>query len=416
MNIDSENYYESSKGAYTFRASPMLVNLCFYCGKIGHLDKACAKRLADIDKSCVMEGQYGEWLRAPENGGFSRSNYSSSPSRQNTNSPQQDKNGYQGSSSKINVASGSGKVAGVEETGEAQLSSQSKLKNMQIIGQSSSSQEVHNTSSKQIVSIMASHDEEHNHQQIVCIGQHTEPDLPMLDVQQDTHKSSQISTQPSSSSQPTTSKVKGWKRSKIQDGRLLRSNSQTDNGSNQESHKRSRALMCVPAQFSEEEDGLLLIPLVLVEVLFFLGTVLRVSFRLFIILFALKFKSDWLIGGDWNAIVDISEKRRGKDKILADMISFQNFINQMSMVEWSSSHSSAMVLNCYKTASDHSLMVLVSELTQRKSKARFIFNKQWVEKQDVMAVVKKAWEPLCSGTPMFQFQEKIKQTRVALLK
>ncbi|GER52284.1 non-LTR reverse transcriptase [Striga asiatica] len=139
-----------------------------------------------------------------------------------------------------------------------------------------------------------------------------------------------------------------------------------------------------------------------------------------------KWGQDWIIGGDWNAIVDLSEKRGGRDKSLADMLSFQNFINQMSMVEvnmqghkytwsnnrshehfveekldrvfgslrWSSSHSSTVVLNCYQTASDHSLLVLISELTQIKPKARFIFNKQWIEKQDVMDVVKKAWEPL----------------------
>ncbi|CAA0840375.1 Unknown protein [Striga hermonthica] len=41
-----------------------LVNLCYYCGKIGHLDRSCSKRMADMKKSSLNEGQFGEWMKA----------------------------------------------------------------------------------------------------------------------------------------------------------------------------------------------------------------------------------------------------------------------------------------------------------------------------------------------------------------
>ncbi|CAA0828284.1 Unknown protein, partial [Striga hermonthica] len=41
-----------------------LVNLCYYCGKIGHLDRSCKHRLEDIDKGKLKGGQYGDWMKA----------------------------------------------------------------------------------------------------------------------------------------------------------------------------------------------------------------------------------------------------------------------------------------------------------------------------------------------------------------
>ncbi|GER25136.1 gag-pol polyprotein [Striga asiatica] len=43
-----------------------LVNLCFYCGKVGHIKKGCGQRVDDIERQTLKEGQYGEWLRASE--------------------------------------------------------------------------------------------------------------------------------------------------------------------------------------------------------------------------------------------------------------------------------------------------------------------------------------------------------------
>ncbi|CAA0819339.1 Unknown protein [Striga hermonthica] len=43
-----------------------LVNCCFYCGYLGHLDKSCEKRATDIANGCLAKGLYGEWLKAQD--------------------------------------------------------------------------------------------------------------------------------------------------------------------------------------------------------------------------------------------------------------------------------------------------------------------------------------------------------------
>ncbi|GER53739.1 gag-pol polyprotein [Striga asiatica] len=55
-----------------------LVNLDYYCGNLGHLDRLCSKRLADIENGCLREGQYGDSLKAIVGGSNTRSSHSSS--------------------------------------------------------------------------------------------------------------------------------------------------------------------------------------------------------------------------------------------------------------------------------------------------------------------------------------------------
>ncbi|CAA0840467.1 Unknown protein, partial [Striga hermonthica] len=49
-----------------------LLSLCYYCGMLGHLDKNCDQRATDIRQGSMMEGQFGEWLKAQE---FNSANY-----------------------------------------------------------------------------------------------------------------------------------------------------------------------------------------------------------------------------------------------------------------------------------------------------------------------------------------------------
>ncbi|CAA0820085.1 Unknown protein [Striga hermonthica] len=55
-----------------------LVDLCYYCGRIGHLDRNCGERMEDIDKKKVKEGQFGERLKTTEKFPGGRSSYASS--------------------------------------------------------------------------------------------------------------------------------------------------------------------------------------------------------------------------------------------------------------------------------------------------------------------------------------------------
>lgn len=41
-----------------------LLNVYFYCGKIGHKETLCEVKVQDAVNSKILEGQFGNWLRA----------------------------------------------------------------------------------------------------------------------------------------------------------------------------------------------------------------------------------------------------------------------------------------------------------------------------------------------------------------
>ncbi|CAA0829202.1 Unknown protein [Striga hermonthica] len=55
-----------------------LVNLCYYCGHIGHLDRDCAIKLGDVEKRALKMGQFGEWMKISE---YRGGNFSGNRSR-----------------------------------------------------------------------------------------------------------------------------------------------------------------------------------------------------------------------------------------------------------------------------------------------------------------------------------------------
>ncbi|CAA0807045.1 Unknown protein, partial [Striga hermonthica] len=62
-----------------------LVSMCHYCGVIGHLERNCDKIQQDIISKTLKEGQYGDWLRAPEGQNFATLSLSDSRSPSSTN-------------------------------------------------------------------------------------------------------------------------------------------------------------------------------------------------------------------------------------------------------------------------------------------------------------------------------------------
>ncbi|GER56178.1 zinc knuckle (CCHC-type) family protein [Striga asiatica] len=40
--------------------------MCFYCGKVGHIEKGCGIRIYDVEHQSLKEGQYREWMKAVE--------------------------------------------------------------------------------------------------------------------------------------------------------------------------------------------------------------------------------------------------------------------------------------------------------------------------------------------------------------
>ncbi|CAA0838704.1 Unknown protein [Striga hermonthica] len=68
-----------------------LVNLCYYYGMIGHLDRGCNRRAEDIEKGKPIEGQFGEWLKAKETYHGGRT-FQASSSEDRSVPPQQNSN------------------------------------------------------------------------------------------------------------------------------------------------------------------------------------------------------------------------------------------------------------------------------------------------------------------------------------
>ncbi|GER45713.1 non-ltr retroelement reverse transcriptase [Striga asiatica] len=141
--------------------------------------------------------------------------------------------------------------------------------------------------------------------------------------------------------------------------------------------------------------------------------------------------------GDWNEICDHSEKSGGRRKAEREFIDFNAFISRMGMQElhqighrftwgndgeaegfieekidkifasfdWLEDNQHTMVENFFKSASDHRLLLLSDNPQNSRVKGRrFYFDKSWLKREGIQ------------GTPMFQFYEKLKATRMALLK
>lgn len=49
-----------------------LATFCYYCGRVGHLERNCSKKKMDIHSKMVKDDQYGEWLRAVQIGKLNR--------------------------------------------------------------------------------------------------------------------------------------------------------------------------------------------------------------------------------------------------------------------------------------------------------------------------------------------------------
>ncbi|CAA0827005.1 Unknown protein [Striga hermonthica] len=87
-----------------------------------------------------------------------------------------------------------------------------------------------------------------------------------------------------------------------------------------------------------------------------------------------------------------------------------------SSLEWHSIYPTAKVAHIHRSSSDHGLLLITLEPRGVKIKKRFYFDRRWLAREGIREVVAEAWGKQQDGTPMFRFQEKVKETRVSLLK
>ncbi|CAA0819374.1 Unknown protein, partial [Striga hermonthica] len=84
--------------------------------------------------------------------------------------------------------------------------------------------------------------------------------------------------------------------------------------------------------------------------------------------------------------------------------------------DWLMDHRDVEVHSFYKSVSDHRLLLLTEAKDREKKRRIFYCDKRWVGKDGIKEVVAKAWAIEKTGTPMFQVTEKVKETKVTLLK
>ncbi|CAA0826236.1 Unknown protein, partial [Striga hermonthica] len=161
-----------------------------------------------------------------------------------------------------------------------------------------------------------------------------------------------------------------------------------------------------------------------------------------------KWGLHWFLGGDLNDILSEGDKKGGRKRSLSSFHHFRNFVSGMGMLEinmighpytwgnnregegfveekldrvfgslaWNSAYPNAAVHNIFKSASDHSLLMLDFSQNQFYKKKRFIFDRRWLHRPGIKETVEKGWQYEQGGTPMYNFQQKIKKTRLDILK
>ncbi|GER28785.1 RNA-directed DNA polymerase-like protein [Striga asiatica] len=155
----------------------------------------------------------------------------------------------------------------------------------------------------------------------------------------------------------------------------------------------------------------------------------------------------WVIAGDWNDIISNDEKRGGVRRLEASFRGFKTFIQNMGMQEcdqkgsfftwgnnregdgyveerldkvftsydWLVEFPKMKVINFYRTASDHNVLLFATEMEAGRGKKRFSFDKSWAMMEGVQEAIKAGWQVDVEGSYMYQVHQKIKHTRMALL-
>ncbi|CAA0829643.1 Unknown protein, partial [Striga hermonthica] len=155
----------------------------------------------------------------------------------------------------------------------------------------------------------------------------------------------------------------------------------------------------------------------------------------------------WCIAGDWNAICRATDKKGGQRKSDRSFWDFNQFLAQIGVQEislqglpytwtnnraglnyeeetldrlfvsldWLTTFPETKVTSWFRSASDHTMLVIFFSEAPGKFKKRFKFDKRWIRKEEVNEVVKQSWDTPAWGTPMYIIKEKIKRTRQALL-
>ncbi|CAA0837917.1 Unknown protein, partial [Striga hermonthica] len=447
-----------------------LINLCHYCRKIGHLDRACQLKMDDIRNNSLREEQYGDWLRAPDGVKGNPSSFSGSRSTPPPESPSPSDNNI---SQKASSSQGQANNQIIPSTGIIESPAQS-MGAPSVVSTTGNAAEMGNL-------------EEANLQ----IVDANPMDLEKGELSPISEFTFHHESLPASQHHP----LKSWKRTGTRLNRLLSNNDSPIIINQQSKGKRIRQVVD-SSTLPEDHDsvcnklgfvnrmaivdpfglsgGLVLLwdSQVVVNQIICKNFFIAVEFQLqsqplqwgvFVYISPLRLTREsqweelitakaqwgsyWFSIGDWNDILSNSEKAGGSNRPAHSLMGFNSFVSDMNMMEvnstgyaftwsnnrampglieekldrafcsldWSHSYPNASVTNILRSSSDHAALLLSIGPPTLKRKAPFQFDKRWLCMEGFNDVVTSAWNTHVSGTPLFQLKEKVKHTRIAIL-
>ncbi|CAA0810987.1 Unknown protein, partial [Striga hermonthica] len=429
-----------------------LVNLCYYCGCIGHLDKNCETRLMDIENRSLQEGQFGDWLKAAV---FIYGN------RHSVNSGSEPKESSPAPNPKMDTsaAASTSRHPPHSEKGENREggSSVHKALSTKEGGQSLELVMVSPLGEEEEIAEVEIRKEGDEKRDIMVIE---EANSPLIDVGVEAEVLLADSR-------------RTWRRAAAKAGRLLRSpviegNSISFSGWKRERNKeqdlqvksKGRLLLMWDQEVEIRKlEGNEFCIQVEVRgpgmsewcwlVFVYISTDRNMRSMQWEILLDRKvdWGSCWAIAGDWNEIVSNEEKRGGLVRSHNSFLPFRDFIVDMEMQEqdqkgafftwgnnrrgdgyveerldkvftsqeWLLKFPKMEVSNFFRSASDHNVILYDTEMELQSSRRRFVFDRNWLKMEGIEEAVAKGWEMDSEGSEMFKIHQKVKHTKKAIL-
>ncbi|XP_020266380.1 uncharacterized protein LOC109841859 [Asparagus officinalis] len=154
----------------------------------------------------------------------------------------------------------------------------------------------------------------------------------------------------------------------------------------------------------------------------------------------------WIIGGDFNTIIDNNEKIGGSLVTDAETEDFQDFISSCQLVhlktngcfftwcnkqdidtriwckldrvlvneDWIQKYNSSQVEFLTPNCSDHSPGLITIEDEEIEVKRPFKFFKMWISHPDFLSTVRSVWDQVVTGYKMYIFHTKLKKLKPVL--
>ncbi|KAH7842567.1 hypothetical protein Vadar_006777 [Vaccinium darrowii] len=159
-------------------------------------------------------------------------------------------------------------------------------------------------------------------------------------------------------------------------------------------------------------------------------------------------RADWIVGGDFNAILDQEEKIGGHHRQSWEFTDFQNFCQRSSLLDlgyvgypftwnnkrhgrdnvrvrldrflanssWRIRFPNAVVKHLAPGGSDHCPILLDSAGHGGKFRHRFIFDQRWGDVEECSEIIRQAWQRRSTGSKWYQIHNKIKACRLGILR